>query len=149
MYHTSVAYGAKFAALFFSIIVFANRAGSVNSRYVKNFAVQAACAAARVVVGEEFKRISMAAHFLSSSAAMHGGTRAAARRFGYSCFTALSRVNDVPGRYTFVSLATAAQNKSAAPIGDIQPTASAERRTAVPIAAFKQPPAGQQLFSSL
>lgn len=83
----------------------------------------------------------MAVHFLSSSAAMHAGTRAAVRRLGYSSFTGLTRVNDVPSRCTFVSLATAAQNKSAAPIGDIQPTASAERRTAVPITAFKQPPA--------
>lgn len=81
----------------------------------------------------------MATRFLSSSAAMHSTTGAVARRLGCSTVAAASRVGVVSSKCLFTSLAAAAQSKATASVGDIGATAAADRRTSVPLTAFKQP----------
>lgn len=83
----------------------------------------------------------MATRFLTLSAAMHSVTRAAARRLGGSAVATACIGGVVSSSRFLTSLAAAAETRMSASIGNMDPTAAAERRTSVPLTAFKQPAA--------
>ncbi|KAL8448475.1 hypothetical protein Emed_003809 [Eimeria media] len=83
----------------------------------------------------------MATRFLLSSSAMRGISGAAMRRLGCAAAAAAGRSDAFNNKRLFTSLSAAAKNTVASAIGNINETAAADRKSFVPLIAFRQPQA--------